>query len=788
MVEEEFVLGVLLARRRSQLRKQRHQMRPRPSESPLLLAALAVIGLGGLAALLFCFVALSLLGRFIGALPPPEDLNAHSLFQTTPVLAGDGQSLLYEVTDPEGGRRTLISLDEMPRYLIEATISTEDAGFFTNPGVEPRAIVRAAFDDITRRQIVSGASTITQQVVRNILFSPDERTDQSALRKVKEAVIAYQVSQTYSKDQILQIYLNAIPYGNRSYGIQAAAEGYFGKSVESLDLAECALLAGLPQAPSYYDPYQRLDEVKARQAYVLQRMVIEGYITSAQAQEAYEEPLHFVDRRHATVAPHFVSYIVGILDQKLGTDRLYHDGDIATTTLDLSLQQTAETALSRRASELAASGATNASIVVLDPRNGHILAMVGSLNYDDPNIEGEVNMAFAPRSSGGILSPLTYAMGLNDGETLISPLSQSGSTTIGDQSSDSITLREALAEGLNGPATYLLRRIGSAPFFDLAQAMGVPNLDQRAVYSGSKVLASVRVSPLEVAQIYAALASNGQDHAPVALERIAGPNGTVLFQAADQAPVAVDPGIAYLVTSALADRTLWPANEREALPGATPIALHTAESDGALDSWFVSYTPNAVVVVWLGNTIGGKLSGGAPTLAIGSEVMQAVNKRYPAGDFPRPDDVVALSLCRTAACAERDSYLALKGTESTVEKAHAAQIAETPRTIVNSQTPLVDRDGSSATVAVSPSPTVTTRPAAGTQGPVKVPEVSGLSPEDARQRLTAAGLSVAPLIRYQSGALPGEPLVAVGQVVGTAPGAGRPEPAGSSIVLIIRRD
>ncbi|HEX5415403.1 MAG TPA: transglycosylase domain-containing protein, partial [Chloroflexota bacterium] len=432
MVDEEFVLAVLVARRRARVRKQRHQPRHRvppgsfaPTASAGVPTLLALVGFFGLLSLLATLIGLAVFGRYIGALPPPEDLNAHSFFQTTPVLASDGHSLLYEITDPEGGRRTLISLDEMPRNLVEATIATEDAGFFTNPGVEPRAIVRAAFDDLAYHHIVSGASTITQQVVRGILFTPEERFDQSAARKIKEAIIAYQVTQTYRKDQILELYLNTIFYGNHSYGIQAAAEGYFGKSVESLDLAECSLLAGIPQSPGYYDPYQRLDAVKERQAYVLQRMVIEGYITPAEARAAYDEPLHFVDRRHASVAPHFVSYVTSLLDQKLGTNRLYHDGDRAVTTLDLPIQQAAEAALAGRREALAAAGATNAAIVVLDPRDGHLLALVGSLNYDDPEIEGEVNMAFVPRSSGGILSPLTYAMGLNDGETLISPLPQS---------------------------------------------------------------------------------------------------------------------------------------------------------------------------------------------------------------------------------------------------------------------------------------------------------------------------------------------------------------------------
>jgi len=787
MVNDDLVLAIMVARRQTQRRRRFHRPTSRSGRSDRLLAVLAFVGLIALVLPIGGLIGFALFGRFVGALPPPQDLNAHPLFQTTRVMASDDRSQLYEITDPQGGRRTLISLDQMPRNLIEATISTEDAGFFTNPGIEPRAILRAAVEDLTHGHIVSGASTITQQVVRGILLPASQRTDQSAQRKIKEAIIAYQVTQTYSKDQILELYLNTIFYGNRSYGIEAAAEGYFGKSVGSLDLAECAMLAGIPQAPGYYDPYQRLDAVKQRQRYVLQRMVVEGYITQAQADAAYNEPLHFVDRRHATIAPHFVAYVESQLQKQLGTDRLYHDGDSAVTTLDMPIQTAAEAALRDSSTALAAAGVTNGSIVVLDPRNGHILAMVGSLNYDDPTIEGEVNMAFVPRSSGGVLSPLTYAMGLANGQTLLSPLNVNGvNLTDPGQPAQLVPLGEALGKGMQGPATDLLRMLGSGPFFDLTQQIGIPNLDKRAVYGGNLVLASVQVTPLEVARAYGALADGGTTRVPVALERIVNPSGQTIYQSTSNPSRGLDPGVAYLVTSALADRSYWPDAARQALPGSTPTALHLAESDGQLDSWVAGYTPSVVVVVWLGNTTGGALKANPPTLSIWARVMRAAAQQYPSGDFSPPSNVVGLSLCRTAACSARETVLALAGTQAEVEKAHAQQIAVAAPAAGSSQTPLVNRDQTAPTPA--PTPANLAAPVVNAHGQVNVPSVSGLSPVDARQQLTAAGLTVAPLIRYQSGGLPGEPLVAVGQVLGTAPEAGLAEPVGTSVVLIIRRD
>jgi membrane peptidoglycan carboxypeptidase len=331
-------------------------------------------------------------GQFAGALPSVDELTGRTVFQTMPVFAADGTTKLYEITDPKGGRRTVVPLSEVPRPLIEATIATEDAGFFSNPGFELRSILRAGFDDLTHQQIVSGASTITQQVVRNVLLSAADRNDVTARRKIKEIVVAYQVTQTYSKDDILEIYLNEIYYGNHNYGIEAAAQGYFGESAGNLSLAQAAMLAGIPQAPGFYDPYNRFSDVKARQEYVLGRMVEQGYITGDEASEADAEDVHLVDGVRSAVAPHFITLVTDEVEGKVGSDQLYRAGDQVVTTLDASLQNVLDQDIQQNLEALHQANGTNVAAVALDPSTGAILGMVGSASYDDPGIAGEVNM------------------------------------------------------------------------------------------------------------------------------------------------------------------------------------------------------------------------------------------------------------------------------------------------------------------------------------------------------------------------------------------------------------
>ncbi|MGH2460397.1 MAG: transglycosylase domain-containing protein, partial [Chloroflexota bacterium] len=535
-------------------------------------------------------------GQFAGALPPPDQLTARAPFQTTPILADDGSTVLYEITDPQGGRRTIVKLSQMPRSLIEATIATEDAGFFSNPGFEIRAIFRATVEDLAHQELLSGASTITQQVVRNVLLTPQERLDRSGRRKVKEIIIAYQLTQTYTKDEILSVYMNEIPYGNRSYGVEAAAETYFGKPATQLDLAQAAMLAGIPQAPSYYDPYQNPEAVKDRQSYVLQRMVDQGYISESQASAAAAEPLHFIDRQRAAIAPHFVNDVSNLLRSQLGTERLYHGGDHVITTLDVPLQAMAERAVTSNPSVAAKGSGVNAALVAIDPRSGKVLAMVGSADYGDASIAGEVNMALAPRQSTGILAPFTYALALSHGQTLLSsvidePLESAQGTVLLNSATNPhqylgpVTLRQAIGLGLAAPALQILKNLGSQSLIDLMTRSDLASFKQEVDYTPSLIVAGARVSPIQVAQAYAMLANGGTAHPTSVIDQIVDPSGKVVLRTPDKSSAALSTGVAYLVSSALADPSVRPPDVQRALDLDRPVAFHAATSDDRRDSW-----------------------------------------------------------------------------------------------------------------------------------------------------------------------------------------------------------
>jgi membrane peptidoglycan carboxypeptidase len=761
---------------------------------------LVIVGFGTLsvaATLAFTGLVWGLIwfGGFAGALPSVDELTARTVFQTLPVYANDGTTRLYEITDPNGGRRTVIPLSDMSRNLIEATIATEDAGFFSNPGFELRSILRAGIEDLTHQQILSGASTITQQVVRNVLLTPADRNDLSARRKIKEIVVAYQVTQTYSKDDILDIYLNEIYYGNHNYGIEAAAEGYFGESAANLDLAQASLLAGIPQAPGLYDPYLRLDEVKARQEVVLDRMVEQGYITADEASQADAEDVRLVNGKRADIAPHFVAYVADQVTNKVGSDRLYTGGDQVITTLDSAMQSIFDNAVRQDFDAIGHDNGTNLAAIALDPNSGAILAMVGSANYDDPSIAGEVNMAFSPRQSGGILTPATFALALGHGLTLVSPVEDTSvSPPIGAANSDPalgraqapvLTMGDALARGLAQPAASIMRLVGNQSLIDLANATGLDNFASRLDYGADLTIAGARVSALDVAQVYAMFARGGVAHPPAAISRILDRSGNVLDASTSPDREVLDPGVAFLISSVLADTPLTTVDGQPVVDPNTRLAAHSGISEDRRDAWVAGYDPNLVVVVWVGSGGTKPLTSADPAVRLWGDVMRPALKLRPPDPFVAPPDVVALSLCKNAGCSARQTEYAMRGTEAIVEAANAAAIAASARIKPDSRTPLVGRDQS---VGLPASPVVAALlPAKTTTLPVTIPDVTGSSLDLGRERLLAAGLQVAANPKYVSGAqLPRGSQAQVGQIVSTSPTAGAQVSAGTQITIVIR--
>ena len=401
-------------------------------------------------------------------LPDYTQLDRRRVFQTARILDRNNE-LLGEFTDPDGGRRTVVPIDRIPVALRDATIAAEDANFYQHPGFDPIAILRALYLNVRGREIVSGASTITQQLIKNTLLTPEQTPD----RKIKEAILAWEVSRRYSKDRILELYLNEVYYGNMAYGVEAAAQTYFGRSVGELDLSELTFIAGLPQAPSSYDPYVNPQAARGRQDYVLEQMVRHGMVTREHADAARAKPIALQPRRESgpVQAPHFVNFIRQLLERSYSSDTLFREGLQIRTSLDLGLQRKAEQAAREQIAELRERNASNAAVVAIKPDTGEILAMVGSVDYNDVSISGQVNVALADRQPGSTLKPFTFLTAFQRGwapSTMVMDVPTMFGGTYSPLNYDQkfrgpVSVRRALAASLNAQEwTPELARLGAA--------------------------------------------------------------------------------------------------------------------------------------------------------------------------------------------------------------------------------------------------------------------------------------------------------------------------------------
>lgn len=630
------------------------------------LLILAVLVLFGLYRLLFA------------DLPAPDALITRASTGTTKITDRHGQ-LLYEILDPRTGSRTRVSLPDVPLYLRQAAVATEDATFYTNPGVSPRAIVRALYLNTREGEVVSGGSTITQQVARLVLMTPRERTQRTLVRKLREAILAVRLSRTYDKDTLLEMYLNETYYGNLAYGVEAAAQVYFGVHVRDLDLAQCALLAGLPQAPVGYDPLVYYDAAKARQQIVLGLMVRQEFISQEQADLAYAEPLHFTGPSDALHAPHFVAYVRNQLEAALGAEVLLVGGWHVTTTLDLDLQQRAEAIVQRRLAEIEEHEATTAALVALDPATGQVLAMVGSADYGDIDIDGAVNGATALRQPGSAMKPFLYAAAFAPSTWLGAGPSQDlepwtpasvvhdvrtvfitaeGETYVPANYDNvyhgPVTLREALANSHNLPAVILQDRVGTDTLLDTAHAFGLTTLRDARRYGLALTLGGGEVTLLDMTSAYAIFATGGIRRPPLVILNIISTNtdspfADSLFADSEDERV-IDPQVAYLITDILSDNNARaPAFGLDSpLRLSRPAAAKTGTTSNWRDNWTVGYTPDLVVGVWVGNASGAPMrhvsgiSGAGP---IWHDFMEVAHHSIPVHDFAVPDGLIWRDIC-----------------------------------------------------------------------------------------------------------------------------------------------
>lgn len=611
--------------------------------------------------------ALVLVSALVGAymlihgLPDPHILSARTIPVTTKIFDRNG-ILLYELYADQN--RTPVSLAEIPLHFIHATVAIEDKDFYIHPGYSLRGIVRAAYATVLKHD-VQGGSTITQQLVRSALLD----REQTIQRKIKELILSIWAERLYSKDEILEQYVNQVPYGGLAWGAEAAAQTYFGKSIRDVTLAEAAFLAGLPAAPSTYSPHGAQPELAyERQKSVLQRMAEEGYITEQEKTQAQQEKL-IIDRPKSTIkAPHFVMYVRDILAKKYGMRALEQGGLRVQTSLDVSLQEELEQIVADEVSALRHLNVGNGAVLVTNPQTGEILAMVGSTDYFNTEREGNVNVALSAQQPGSTIKVVTYSAALQRGynaATLIhdSPETYNiaGSPPYSPVNYDGrfhgwITLREALGNSYNVPAVKTLNHIGVPAMIDQGQLMGISSWNDSSRYGLSLTLGGGEVTMLDMATVYGTLAAGGTrhdldpilkvtDYRSVGLENNTTPSGV---------PVLPEP-VAFILSDILADNrartaTFGPRSQLF-IPGQW-VASKTGTSNDKRDNWAIGFTKDFVVTVWVGNNDNSPMhpvlsSGITGATPIWRRVTDIMLTRYPSTESPQPPEGIVKAQCRS---------------------------------------------------------------------------------------------------------------------------------------------
>ncbi len=623
-------------------------------------------------------LGLGLIGYSVmaGDLPAPDELDDRaSHFQTTRIYDSEG-TLLNAAFDPNEGLRTVVTLDKIAPSLAQATVATEDANFFNHPGVDPVALARALYYAFRERDIVSGASTIPQQLVK-MTFLTSERT---LTRKVKEAILASEISRRWSKNQILEIYMNQIYYGNLSYGAAAAADTYFNKSVSDLTLAESALLAGLPQLPAYYDPYAHPDRAKDRQGVVLGLMVENEMITQAEADAAWQEPLAYHPLEFHMQAPHFTLYVRQQLEQLFGPDALYKAGLEVETTLDPHLQAEAERIVAENVALLGENNVSDGALVAMRPQTGEVVALVGSADFNNVEIDGQVNMALAPRQPGSTMKPLVYLAEIaasNKPETATGERWTPG-TLIADISEafpdganppyvpvnydgrehGLLPLRYALGNSYNIPAVRAMQKLEVPNFLTFAQQLGISTLT-RPDYGLGLALGAGEVPLTEMTAAFATIANSGRRSEPVLIRKVTDSSGAVLCEEGSERPCeahgdlnaqVINPVDAFLMTDILSDN-----DARTAAFGANsvlrldrPAAVKTGTTNDIRDILTLGFTPQLVTGVWVGNADNSPMrnvSGVSGAGPIWNQFMTVAHATEPVVDFQPPLGVRQYEVC-----------------------------------------------------------------------------------------------------------------------------------------------
>lgn len=600
---------------------------------------------------------------FLKDLPSPANLNKPSAYPiSTKILDRNGQ-LLYEIYDDQN--RTPIKLDDLPQYLKEATLAIEDKNFYRHHGFDTGGLLRAAYKTLTGQRL-EGGSTITQQLVKVALLTP-ERT---VSRKIKEAILTVATEILYSKNQILEMYLNHIPYGGTAYGVEAASHRFFNKSAKDLSLAESTLLVGLPQAPSRYSPLGNPDSAKARQSLVLERMVEDKYITQEVATTAKNSELHFADSGTDISAPHFVMYVREILEEKYGINKVEQGGLRVTTTLDLDLQNAAQATLSAELTSLKRLKISNGAGLVTNPGTGEILAMIGSKDYFSTDIDGKVNVTTRLRQPGSSIKPLNYALGLET--KVITPSTMLLDTPICfsvtgqadycpknyDNTFRGLTqIRFALGNSLNIPAVKVLSLNSLGNFISFSRRMGITTWNDPSQYGLSLTLGGGEVMMTDMATAFGVFANSGIKVPLHPILKVEDSSGKILEEYNPEdgkrnGDKVLSEQTAFLISHILSDN-----NARSAafgtssvlnVPGKT-VSVKTGTTNNLRDNWTIGYTPNLLVATWVGNNDSSPMSYVASGVTGASPIWQKI-MRYALRDvktpgLEKPEGIEGASVC-----------------------------------------------------------------------------------------------------------------------------------------------
>jgi len=615
-----------------------------------------------------------------------DDLQKKALqFQTTRIRASD-ETVLYELNDPNGGFRDYVKLDDVSSWVIVGTVATEERLYFTNPGFSIPAMVRAVYQAYREGRAIMGTSTITQQLTRALLLDEEERTERSYERKIKEIFLAGELGRRFTKREVLELYLNQVYYGNLAYGIEAAAQTYFQKSARDLTMAEASFLVGLPQAPAVWDPVTDKEAALVRQEQVLTLMHRAGCIetgnsgidlskhcvTDVELTAAGPELQAIAAREYKAPAiqaryPHWVVYVQQQLenDPAIGADGLYQSGYDIYTTIDPRLQDLAQEQVNQVLSGLTDRNVNNASVVVIDIHTGAILAMVGSKDFNDETIDGQVNITLTPQQPGSSIKPFTYLTAFRKGWTPSTviwdvPISYDipGFGTYAPENYDGrphgpIPVRTALSNSYNIPAVQTLDFVGVPALLQTLNDVGISSLGDASnpnSYGLSLTLGAGEVYLLEWANAFATLANGGQYHPPYAIQRIQKDGQIIQEYQVPEARQVLESDLVYLLTSILSDKEARvPAfGQQSPLSPPYPAAAKTGTTNDFRDNWTMGYTTDLAVGVWVGNTDNSpmvEVSGVTGAGPIWRGIMDGAQQWYPAQQFARPSGIIEQTVC-----------------------------------------------------------------------------------------------------------------------------------------------